>query len=203
MLPGRRVRRRRLWQKRRRDERAGVLTIGHSTLALEVFLGALAESGCGRLVDVRKIPRSRRNPQFEQPALFAALAAAGIESVWRPGLGGRRAARRDSVNMGWKNASFRGYADYMQTAEFKGEIDWLMGLEGLAGTAVMCAESVPWRCHRSLIADAVEARGEVVEDVYVTAEGKVTRKRHRMTPFAVVEGERVWYPGEGGPGLFD
>jgi uncharacterized protein (DUF488 family) len=174
-----------------------MMTIGHSTLGLEVFLGALKENGCRTLVDVRRYPGSRRFPQFGQETLFAALEEAGIRGIWRVGLGGRREARKDSVNTGWKNESFRGYADYMQTAEFAGEIDWLMGLPEFDRVTVMCAEAVPWRCHRSLIGDAVLARGGVVEDIFVTASGSSgsSRRPHSMTEFARVEGGRVWYPG--------
>ena len=179
-----------------------MMTIGHSTLEIEAFLGALRENGCRTLVDVRRYPGSRRYPQFGQGALFAALEGAGIRAVWREGLGGRRAARKDSVNTGWRNESFRGYADYMQTAEFAREIDWLMGLADFEAAVVMCAEAVPWRCHRSLIGDAVLARGGVVEDIFVTAAGESSRRPHGMTEFARVEGARVWYPkpsdGEGG-----
>jgi uncharacterized protein (DUF488 family) len=173
-----------------------MMTIGHSTLEIEAFLRALRENGCRRLVDVRRYPGSKRYPQFGQERLFASLKAVGIEGVWREGLGGRRAAREDSVNTGWRNESFRGYADYMQTAEFAREIDWLMGLPELNETVVMCAEAVPWRCHRSLIGDAVLARGEVVEDIFVAAEGASQRRPHEMTEFARVEEGRVWYPGE-------
>jgi uncharacterized protein (DUF488 family) len=181
-----------------------MLTIGHSTLPIEVFLGALAESGCRTLVDVRTVPRSRHNPQYEQPALFAELERAGIAAVWRKGLGGLRhpLPREKSVNGGWRNESFRGYADYMQTPEFAGEIDWLMGLPNFASVTVMCAEAVPWRCHRSLIGDTVLARGGVVEDIFVSAAGKSERRVHAMTKFARVEGGRVYYPPET-LGLFD
>jgi len=170
------------------------MTIGHSTLPIEVFIQALKDNGCGLLVDVRSIPRSRHNPQFEQGSLFAALDAAGIAAVWRQGLGGRRHTRKDSINRGWRNESFRGYADYMQTAEFASQIDWLMALPNLDSTAVMCAEAVPWRCHRSLIGDAVLARGGMVEDIFVPPTGRSFRKPHELTKFARVEGERIWYP---------
>jgi len=175
----------------------GMLTIGHSTLEIEVFLGALVENGCRTLVDVRRFPGSRRYPQFGQEQLFASLREAGVRGVWRVGLGGRRVTRKDSVNTGWRNESFRGYADYMQTPEFSGEIDWLMGLEDFDATVVMCAEAVPWRCHRSFIGDAVLARGGVVEDIFVTGEGRSSRRPHTMTEFARVENGRVWYPGVG------
>lgn len=181
-----------------------MLTIGHSTLAIEVFLRALADNGCRMLVDVRTVPRSRHNPQFEQTALFAALEQAGVRALWRKGLGGLRKPlpREISVNGGWRNESFRGYADYMQTVEFSGEIDWLMGLPELDQVAVMCAEAVPWRCHRSLIGDAVLARGGVVEDIFVTAAGKSERRVHAMTKFARVQGNLVSYP-LANAGLFD
>jgi uncharacterized protein (DUF488 family) len=181
-----------------------MMTIGHSTLEIGAFLGALKENGCTTLVDVRRFPGSRRYPQFGQVRLFASLKGAGIRAVWREGLGGRRAARTDSVNTGWNNESFRGYADYMQTPEFGHEIDWLMSLADFDYAVVMCAEAVPWRCHRSLIGDAVLARGGVVEDIFVTAKGESSRRPHSMTEFARVEGVRVWYPGldVGEAGLF-
>jgi uncharacterized protein (DUF488 family) len=173
-----------------------MMTIGHSTLDIELFLRALGENGCRVLVDVRRFPGSRRYPWFGQEALFGALEGVGIRGVWREGLGGRREARKDSLNTGWRNESFRGYADYMQTAAFAAEIDWLVGLADLDHVTVMCAEAVPWRCHRSLIGDAVLARGVGVEDVFVDKDGRSSRKPHAMTEFAWVEGTRVWYPGE-------
>ena len=179
------------------------MTIGHSTLELEAFLRALRENERHTLVDVRRNPGSKRYPQFGQERLFASLEGVGIRGVWRVGLGGRRAARKDSVNTGWRNESFRGYADYMQTPEFAAEIDWLMGLPELDRTVVMCAEAVPWRCHRSLIGDAVLARGGLVEDIFVTPEGGSSRRLHGMTEFARVEGERLWYPGVQEGRLFD
>src|ERR1700733_13031656 len=139
-----------------------MMTIGHSTLEIGAFLGALRENDCRMLVDVRRYPGSRRYPQFGQARLFEALGGEGIRAVWREGLGGRRTALKDSINLGWRNESFRGYADYMQTPEFGAEIDWLVGLPECNNMTVMCAEAVPWRCHRSLIVDAVLARGIVV-----------------------------------------
>jgi uncharacterized protein (DUF488 family) len=181
-----------------------MMTVGHSTLGIDVFLRALKDGGVKTLVDVRRFPGSRRHPQFGQESLFASLAEVGIRGVWREGLGGRRAARKDSENLGWKNSAFRGYADYMQTEAFAREIDWLMALPELETTVVMCAEAVPWRCHRSLIADAVIARGGDVEDIFVSANGTSTRKQHDMTAFARVRDGNVWYPGgaEAG-GLFE
>ncbi len=179
-----------------------MLTIGHSTLPIEVFVKALRDNGCETLVDVRRFPGSRRHPQFGQQSLFESLAQAGIRGVWREGLGGRRAAKKDSVNLGWKNSNFRGYADYMQTPEFAKHIDWLMALPKLDSVAVMCAEAVPWRCHRSLIADAVIARGGIVKDIFVAANGTSTQTPHELTKFARVKDGRVWYPKEE-PGLFE
>ncbi|HEY6373939.1 MAG TPA: DUF488 domain-containing protein [Edaphobacter sp.] len=175
-----------------------MMTIGHSTLEIGVFLGVLRENGCRVLVDVRRFPGSRRYPWFGQAALFESLDGVGIRGVWREGLGGRRAAQKDSVNLGWRNESFRGYADYMQTAAFAREIDWLVGLPEVDAAVAMCAEAVPWRCHRSLIGDAVLARGVAVEDIFVDKDGGSSRRAHAMTEFALVEGERVWYPGEAG-----
>lgn len=177
-----------------------MMTIGHSTLSLEAFLRALAESGVKTLVDVRRFPGSRRHPQFSQAALFASLKKVGIRGVWREGLGGRREPQPESVNTAWRNESFRGYADYMQTAAFVAEIDWLTGLPEVEKTIVMCAEALPWRCHRSLIADAVLARGQAVEDVFVKPDGESSRKPHERTSFAQVQNGRVWYPKE--PVLF-
>jgi uncharacterized protein (DUF488 family) len=173
-----------------------MMTIGHSTLELAAFVRALKENDCRVLVDVRRYPGSRRYPQFGQANLFAALESEGIRAVWREGLGGRRAVRKDSVNLGWRNESFRGYADYMQTVEFVTEIDWLVEQPELDRLTVMCAEAVPWRCHRSLIGDAVLARGFEVEDIFVKENGESSRKAHAMTEFARMEGGRVWYPGE-------
>jgi uncharacterized protein (DUF488 family) len=171
-----------------------MMTLGHSTLPIESLLRALRENGCTFLVDVRRHPGSRKHPQFSQPNLFAALHAAGIDCVWREALGGRRPAQKDSINQGWRNVSFRGYADYMQTPEFADQIDWLMGLPHFDGVAILCAEAVPWRCHRSLIADAVLARGGCVDDLFILPDGRSQRKPHRMTPFATLEDGRLFYP---------
>ena len=120
------------------------------------------------------------------------LGAAGIAYVHMPALGGLRRARPDSPNSGWRNASFRGYADYMQTPEFQRAIEQLVELAGGGRAAVMCAESVPWRCHRSLISDALAARGLPVEHIL----DERSRKPHQVTPFARFEGTRVTYPPE-------
>jgi uncharacterized protein (DUF488 family) len=185
-----------------------MMTIGHSTLPIESFVRALKENGCRLLVDVRRYPGSRRYPQYSQETLFRSLAAEGIRGVWREALGGRRASQVGSVNMAWRNESFRGYADYMQTPVFEAQITWLMaqpedGGGGLDEVAVMCAEAVPWRCHRSLIADAVLARGAVVEDIFVQPNGVSHSKPHILTEFAQTDGTRVWYPATQAATLFD
>ena len=168
-----------------------IFTIGHSTLPIEKFLEMLRAHGVQQVVDVRTIPKSRRNPQFGQDQLPVSLEQHGIRYVHLPGLGGLRHARKDSINTGWKNASFRGYADYMQTAAFRDSLAELLELGAAAPSAIMCAEAVPWRCHRSLIADALAARGIAVEHILSAA----SRKPHAYTPFARVDGESVTYPG--------
>jgi len=140
------------------------------------------------LVDVRTVPASRRMPHFAKTALERSLPAQGIEYMHMPELGGLRKPRPDSINLGWRNVSFRGYADYMQTDEFWRAIDRLTSLPTRA--AIMCAEAVPWRCHRSLVADALVARG--VEVRHIT--GRSEPARHSLTPFARVEGGRISYP---------
>ena len=134
-----------------------VLTIGHSTRTLDEFIGLLQAHAVTRVVDVRTVPRSRHNPQFNQDSLPDSLKKAGLGYVHLPGLGGLRHAKRDSINVGWRNASFRGYADYMQTPEFEQGLEELIHLAKQEQIAIMCAEAVPWRCHRSLIADALTA----------------------------------------------
>ncbi len=172
------------------------MTIGHSTLPIEIFLRALEENGVALLVDVRTIPRSRYNPQFGTEELSASLDAEGIEYRWMPSLGGLRHSRPGSINMGWRNTSFRGYADFMQTLEFATALEELIELDNRKTTAIMCSEAVPWRCHRSLIGDALLVRNRVVEDIFVAASGETHRKPHRLTPFARVEGLRLWYPAD-------
>lgn len=173
-----------------------MLTIGHSTLPVEVFLAILRENKVAMLADIRTVPKSRHNPQFAQENLEPALATAGIEYRWFRELGGLRHTRKDSINTGWRNASFRGYADYMQTPEFASALDGLLKTVPEAHTALMCAEAVPWRCHRSLVADALTVRGIPVEEITYTAKGKSHRAPHKMTSFARVEGGRLWYPPE-------
>jgi uncharacterized protein (DUF488 family) len=169
-----------------------ILTIGHSTRSMEDFLDLLQAHGVKRLVDVRTVPRSRHNPQFNQDALPKALRHIGIAYLHLPELGGLRHARRDSSNTGWRNASFRGFADYMQTLQFETGLDKLIKSAARTQVAIMCAEAVPWRCHRSLIADALVVRGIQVE--HVTS---ATRAQpHSLTTFAKVEGTHITYPSE-------
>jgi hypothetical protein len=173
------------------DQNLTVLTIGHSTRTIEEFLAMLAAHRVTRLVDVRSIPKSRRVPQFNSDALAASLEQHGIEYVHLKSLGGRRSAQKDSLNLGWRNASFRGYADHMASDEFRAGLARLLELAQEKHTAIMCAEAVPWRCHRSLIADALIARGDKVLDILDAA-----TKPHALTSFAVVANGEVTYPTE-------
>ncbi|MGZ3182328.1 MAG: DUF488 domain-containing protein [Telluria sp.] len=167
-----------------------VSTIGHSNRPLEDFLALLLRNDIDCVLDIRTVPKSRHNPQFGQDQLPAALFAAGLGYRYLPGLGGLRHARKDSPNAGWRNASFRGYADYMQTPEFADNVDVVACLARQARVALMCAESVPWRCHRSMVADALLVRGIEVRHII----GPQAPKPHRLTPFAQVAGTHITYP---------
>jgi hypothetical protein len=167
-----------------------ILTVGHSTRAIEEFVELLRQHGVERLVDIRTIPRSRRNPQFNSEALAKLLKREGLEYSHIKELGGLRHPHKDSTNTGWRNASFRGYADYMQTDEFARAVGRLLQLCAAKRCAVMCAEAVPWRCHRSLLADALAVRGIPVEHILSGSRRDV----HNITPFARIEKERVTYP---------
>lgn len=169
-----------------------VWTIGHSTRALSEFIGLLQAHAVTRVVDVRTVPRSRHNPQFNQDSLSDSLKRAGLGYVHLPTLGGLRHAKRDSINVGWRNASFRGYADYMQTPEFEQGLEELIQLARQEQIAVMCAEAVPWRCHRSLIADALLVRGIRTEDIMSSTRCQI----HTLTPFAKVRGTTITYPAQ-------
>lgn len=167
-----------------------ISTIGHSTHPIEEFIRILGAHGIRRVVDVRTIPKSRRNPQFNQDSLRASLKTAGIDYCHLAGLGGLRHPRKDSINTAWRNASFRGYADYMQTPEFTENLDRLIEIASEMPAAILCAEAVPWRCHRSLIADTLLVRGWEVREIL-----NVTKwQPHAMTPFAKVSGQLVSYP---------
>ena len=173
-----------------------ISTIGHSTRTVEALVALLRAHGIRRLADVRSFPRSRRHPQFNVDALPGSLAEAGIDYEHVPALGGFRRPRPDSHNTAWRNPGFRGYADYMQTPAFAAAVDHLLEQAAVAPTAVMCAEAVPWRCHRWLLADALVARGESVAHILSAA----AAEPHVLTPAARVDGARVTYPGA--PELF-
>jgi uncharacterized protein (DUF488 family) len=169
-----------------------VMTIGHSTHTLGEFIRLLQAHGATGVVDVRTVPRSRHNPQFNKACLPRSLRKAGLEYVHAPGLGGLRHAIRDSANVGWRNASFRGYADYMQTPEFAQSLEELIRLASQGRIVLMCAEAVPWRCHRSLIADALLVRGIRTEDIM----SATRRQVHTLTRFAKVRGTAITYPAD-------
>ena len=169
-----------------------VFTLGHSTLPIDRFIALLGIYGIERLVDIRTIPRSRHNPQFNGTALADTLSAEDIDFVHIHALGGLRRTDKDSPNTGWRNGSFRGYADYMQTEAFRRALETLIELGRSKRTAIMCAEAVPWRCHRSLVADALCVRG--VPGVEILSESSY--RMHTLTPFAQVEGVRITYPSD-------
>ncbi len=167
-----------------------VLTVGHSTHSIEEFIRIVQAHAVARVADVRTIPRSRRNPQFNLDQLPDSLKAAGIGYTHLPGLGGLRHTRRSSVNTGWRNPSFRGYADYMQTPAFDEALAELSELARRERVAIMCAEAVPWRCHRSLVADALLVRGVAVRHIMSATQAHP----HKLTPFARVSGTELTYP---------
>ena len=173
-----------------------VHTIGHSTRTFDDFLALLRCHGIAAVADVRRFPGSRRHPHFSSDALSASLAREGLGYVWLEALGGRRHGRPDSPHGAWRNAAFRAYADHMDGAEFRAGLDALLRLAAERPIAVMCAEAVPWRCHRQLIADALTARG--VEVRHVTGPGAADV--HRLTSFARLDGTCVVYDG-GQPAL--
>ena len=167
-----------------------VFTVGHSTMPIERFIALLQTYGVKRLVDIRSIPRSRHNPQFDGASLADSLTARRIEYAHIQALGGLRRPHKDSPNTGWRNESFRGYADYMQGEEFEGALETLIRMSRQERAAIMCAEAVPWRCHRSLVADALGVRGIPVVEIL----SESSYRMHRLTPFARVEGTRITYP---------
>jgi uncharacterized protein (DUF488 family) len=169
-----------------------VYTIGHSTHPLDEFVGMLRANGVERLVDIRTVPGSRHNPQFGEHELETSMPDAGIDYQRLAALGGLRHTKvsEPTINGAWRNRSFRNYADYMQTPAFAAGIDELIALAERQTVAIMCAEAVPWRCHRSLVGDALLARGIPVFDIM----SPTSTKPHTMRPFAMVDGERVWYP---------
>ncbi len=169
-----------------------VFTIGHSTMPLEDFISIMKANSVETVADVRTVPRSRHNPQFNKETLPGELKKAGLEYSHWSTLGGLRHTRPDSVNTGWINASVRGFADYMQTGEFTKGIEELVESARQKRTAVMCAEALPWRCHRSLIADALTVRGMKVEHLM----GKGKSLEHQITPWARVDGLTITYSQE-------
>jgi uncharacterized protein (DUF488 family) len=177
-----------------------LFTIGHSTHSIQEFIGLLNAHGIRHVVDVRSIPKSRHVPQFNTDAFASSLSGAGIAYTHLKALGGRRHTRKSSINTGWRNASFRGYADYMATPQFAEGLNALMQIARAMPTAIMCAEAVPWRCHRSLIADALSLKGWDVRDILTTAPAA----EHKPTPFLkVIDGQPI-YPGPNESGvLFD
>jgi hypothetical protein len=175
-----------------RPEPYPCLTIGHGTRPIEEFIAMLRERDVRVLADIRTVPKSRHNPQFGTDALAQSLPEAGICYLHLPELGGLRKPRPDSPNAGWRNESFRGYADYMQTPVFAAALAELIALLRYARTAIMCAETLYWRCHRALVADSLLARG--IPSVHLMGVGKETP--HRLTRFARVEGAQVLYPAE-------
>lgn len=170
-----------------------VFTVGHSTRPIEDFIELLQGHHIEHLIDVRTIPRSRHNPQFEKDALAASLQKAHIDYSHAPALGGLRHTRADSPNKGWHNSSFRGFADYMQTPEFIAAVDELVEQAKSERIALMCAEAVPWRCHRSMIGDALLIRG--VEVCEISSPARLNPIR--LTSFAQVKGKQILYPPEG------
>jgi uncharacterized protein (DUF488 family) len=169
-----------------------VLTIGHSTRTLEEFISLLREYDVQKVVDIRTVPRSRHNPQFNREELPNSLKAMGIDYVHMPSLGGLRHPVSDSPNTGWRNLSFRGFADYMQKEEFEKSLRALIELAKTERLTLMCAEAVPWRCHRSLIADALSVRGIQVKHIL----SSTSLQPHKITPGAKINGTRITYPSE-------
>ena len=173
------------------ESKPAIFALGHSTRPIDKFEAILQAHSISTLVDIRTVPKSRHNPQFDGEALHEALTKAGVCYLQMKELGGlRRPMRGSIVNAGWINESFRGFADYMQTAEFETALEHLIRLAGAGRVAIMCAEGNPYRCHRSLVADALEARG--VHVLQISGPGK--GRPHRVTSFAKVVGARVTYP---------
>lgn len=170
-----------------------IFTIGHSTRPIDEFVELLQTYDIKEIVDVRSVPKSRHNPQFNSDTLKQSLQQVHIRYKLLKKLGGLRYAKKDSINLGWRNASFRGYADYMANPEFDEGLEALTKIAGMRNTAIMCAEAVPWRCHRSLIADALTKKGWLVRDIM----SRTSATKHRLTPFLKVRKGRLTYP----PGL--
>lgn len=167
-----------------------IFTIGHSTHSIEEFVELLRAHGVEQVVDVRTIPKSRHNPQFNADVLKRSLRQETLRYKHLKEMGGLRRPKRDSVNLGWRNTSFRGYADYMATPQFAEALETVMEIASERTTAIMCAEALPWRCHRSLIADALTKKGWLVRDIM----SRTSATRHRLTPFLKVRKGQLVYP---------
>jgi uncharacterized protein (DUF488 family) len=178
-------------------EKPMVYTIGHSTRPIDEFVAMLNAHGVTRLIDVRTIPKSRHNPQYNRNSLEAHLQDAGIGYDHMKALGGLRRPRKDSPNAGWRNESFRGYADYMGTVEFASALDAVIGAAAHERVVIMCAEAVPWRCHRSLIADSLTAHGYPVQHIMSATKAN----RHSLTSFAKLQGKSITYPADVNEGV--
>jgi len=173
-------------------KRPCIFTVGHSTRSIDEFVGLLRAHGVKGIADIRSIPMSRHNPQFNTDVLKQSLQQKHISYKHIKKLGGLRHAKKDSINLGWRNASFRGFADYMATQEFSEGLEALTKIANTRETAIMCAEAVPWRCHRSLIADALTKKGWIVRDIM----SRTVAARHRLTPFLKTRKGQLVYPGE-------
>ena len=167
-----------------------VFTIGHSTRSIDEFLTLLKQHDVTHLVDIRTIPASRHNPQYASRALENSMNEGGVKYTYIKALGGLRPAASHTVNGAWRNKSFRNYADYMQTKEFGYGLEALIRVAEQEVVAIMCAEAVPWRCHRSLVADALVVRGIVVGEII----GEKSMRYHTLTSFAAVQGTEITYP---------
>ena len=181
------------------ERKTVVFTIGHSTRPVSEFIEIIMAYGIKKVVDIRTIPKSRHNPQFNEDTLRESLKAFKIGYNHMKGLGGLRHPLKESPNMGWRNASFRGFADYMQTEEFKENLEKLIEAAEKRATVVMCAEAVPWRCHRSLIGDALLVRGVHVRHIMSAGSGR----DHALTPWAMVKGRKITYPADSMAGTAD
>jgi uncharacterized protein (DUF488 family) len=173
-------------------KRSTIFTIGHSTRLLDELIELCRTNGVKRVIDIRTIPRSRHNPQFSREKLGPALRKHGIAYLHLKQLGGLRHAKPDSKNLGWHNSSFRGFADYMETPEFAAGLARAIKLAKARPSALMCAEAVPWRCHRSLVADALLVRG--IQVLHIV--GLSAPRPHNLTPFARVRALRIAYPND-------
>ena len=171
-------------------KKPSIFTIGHSTRPIDEFVELLRMNDVKEVVDVRSIPMSRHNPQFNADTLKQSLKQNGIRYKRLKKLGGLRHSKKDSINLGWRNVSFRGYADYMATPEFSEGLEALTKIASSRETAIMCAEAVPWRCHRSLIADALIKKGWLVRDII----SGTSAAKHRLTTFLKVRKGQLVYP---------